>query len=94
MIDLQPTRFYLSQNYPNPFCGQTTIKYCVSQKCRVTVTIYGLDDTVIEKLVDEEKLPGTYKITWNAKDARSGSYVYRMEAGNFVDQKEMAFLKQ
>ena len=56
--------------------------------------VYDSNNNVVKKLVNEEKLPGTYKITWNAKDARSGSYVYRMEAGNFVDQKEMAFLKQ
>ncbi len=88
-----PLEFYLSQNYPNPFKGKTTIKYCVAYKTRVQLTVYNAEGELIEKLVDEEKNPGTYEneiysVTGNRK-LESGKYIYRFQAGYYSDEKEM-----
>jgi len=66
MNELVPSEFYLGQNYPNPFKEKTTIKYCVANKTRVKITVYDSDSEVIEKLVDEEKQPGTYEVEFFA----------------------------
>ena len=89
MIDLLPAKFHLSQNYPNPFEERTAIKYCVPRTCKVTVTIYDLQGRVLEKLVDEEKPPGTYEVIWNAGDIPCGMYSCVMEAGSFLERKTM-----
>ena len=59
---LIPTKFHLSQNYPNPFKDKTTIKYCIAFKTLVKITIYNSEGEMIEKLVDEVKQAGTYEV--------------------------------
>ena len=95
MNELVPSEFYLSQNYPNPFKEKTTIKYCVAHKTRVKITVYDSDSEVIEKLVDEEKQPGTYKVEFSACHSHesgnpiTGTFSYQLEAGDYSNQKMM-----
>jgi hypothetical protein len=104
MNEFIPSEFFLSQNYPNPFKEKTIIKYCVAFKTRVQLTVYNSEGKVIEKLVDEEKNPGTYEIEFSASTCHSreggnlpagrqgpkeGSYFYRLEAGNYSSEKKM-----
>ena len=60
--DLEPSEFYLSPNYPNPFREKTKIKYCVAQTTRVKLTVFDSAGNEIVKLVDEEMNPGTYEV--------------------------------
>ena len=39
---LTPTEFYLSKNYPNPFGGKTSIKYCIAYRTRVLMQIFNI----------------------------------------------------
>lgn len=95
MNELVPSEFYLGQNYPNPFKEKTTIKYCVANKTRVKITVYDSDSEVIEKLVDEEKQPGTYEVEFFAcnscgsRNAEKRKYLYQLEAGDYSSQKTM-----
>jgi hypothetical protein len=101
MEDVIPTEFYLSQNYPNPFKEKTIIKYCVGYKARVVLSVYNSEGEEIEKLIDEEKKPGTYEIefhfveTWHPD--KSGQVIpflrYRLEAGDFRSEKIMILEK-
>ena len=98
MNDLVPSEFYLGQNYPNPFKEKTVIKYCVAFKTRVQLTVCNSEGKVIEKLVDEEKLPGTYEIEFSAchscesRNLPDGYYLYRLDAGNYKSDKKMQLL--
>jgi S-formylglutathione hydrolase FrmB len=56
---LQPKRFYLAQNFPNPFNPSTKIIYSVSQLSNVTIKIFDVLGNEIETLVSEEKPIGT-----------------------------------
>jgi hypothetical protein len=101
MNEVIPLAFHLSQNYPNPFREKTRIKYCVAYKTRVQITVLNCSGEVIDKLVDEEKNPGTYEIDFAAsispsgedRNLASGKYSYRLEAGDFSSEKEMELLK-
>ena len=106
MNDLVPSEFYLAQNYPDPFKEKTIIKYCVAYKTRVQITVYDSDGVLIEKLVDEEKKPGTYEVEFNKVEThqpagrqgrdvslQSRTYSYRLEAGNYSSDKKMQLLK-
>lgn len=97
MDEVIPLEFYLSQNYPNPFSEKTVIKYCVGYKTRVQITVYNSEGKEIEKLVDEEKNPGTYEIDFQSaigsRQLASGNYYFRLEAGDYTSEKKMLLLK-
>jgi len=86
IFEMAPWKFYLSQNYPNPFRKKTIIKYCVAYKTKVKLTVYSSEGKEIERLVDEEKNPGTYEVEFNAVETghapslQIGTYLYRLEA--------------
>jgi len=98
-------KFSLSQNYPNPFNPATTIPFQVNSSrlivhspIHTTLTIYNILGQKVRALVDEEKLPGEYKIVWDGKDDRgnevsSGIYFYRVKAGDEIVVKKMVLVK-
>jgi hypothetical protein len=92
-----PLEYKLYQNYPNPFNPKTTIQYSISNGEHVILKVYDILGTEIEILVNEEKLPGKYELTWDSfsigGQLPSGVYFYRMQAGNFVQTKKMILLK-
>jgi hypothetical protein len=95
MDELEPSEFYLAQNYPNPFKEKTVIKYCVADKTRVRITVYDSDGEAIEQLVDEEKQPGTYEVEFSNchpcenRNPQEATYFYRLEAGDYSNEKKM-----
>jgi hypothetical protein len=93
LSDLVPPEFYLSQNYPNPFCKKTAIKFCVAYKTKVTLEVFDSEGKMIERLLDEEKEAGTYEVTWNARNLSSGVYFYKLRAGSYVETKKMLMIK-
>lgn len=98
MNEFEPSEFYLSQNYPNPFKEKTVIKYCVAVRTRVILTVYDTEGKEIEKLVDDEQNPGTYEVEFyvaqNSSPVKASStYYYRLEAGDYKCEKKMELLK-
>ena len=97
MDEVTPLEFYLSQNYPNPFKDKTTIKYCVSYKTHVNLTVLDAERNEIEKLVDEEKKPGTYEVEFKSaigsRQLANGIYFYQLQVGSFIETKKMILLR-
>ena len=97
--EFEPSEFYLSQNYPNPFKERTVIKYCVAVRARVILTVYDAENKEIEKLVDEYQNPGTYEVEFSAghslesANPQDGTYFYRFEAGDYNNEKKMILIK-
>jgi hypothetical protein len=93
--DVVPMRFQLGQNYPNPFRDRTTIKYCVGYRCRVLLSVSGIDGSEVERLVDREQEAGTYEVEFSGKAGEAGgfrlekTYSYRLEAADFRETRQM-----
>jgi len=90
--------FQLKQNYPNPFNPTTTIPYTIGQQSRVKLTIYNALGQEVRTLLNEEKPTGQYQVSWDGRDnqgkmAAAGVYVYRLEAGDFSQSRQLTFLK-
>ncbi len=85
--------FLLKQNYPNPFNPTTNIQYAISNRQFVMIKVYDVLGNEIETLVDEEKLPGNYEVEFDASKLSSGTYFYRMKAGDFSKTKKFVLLK-
>jgi hypothetical protein len=97
-VDLAPNDFALSQNYPNPFNPTTAIQFQVPKTSDIALKIYDMLGQEIKTLFAGQVEPGKYTVNWDGlNDAgakmSSGSYIYRMIAGEFVQSKEMVLLK-
>jgi photosystem II stability/assembly factor-like uncharacterized protein len=88
-----PERYSLSQNYPNPFNPVTRIIFDVPKSSFTKLIIYDQIGGEVEKLVNEQLSPGSYKYEWNAADYPSGIYYYRLQAGEFSETKKMVLIK-
>ena len=93
-VDLgTPTAFALEQNYPNPFNPTTSMQYSVSNKQFVTIKVFDMLGREVALLVNGEKEPVTYTTEFATTGLASGTYIYRMQAGEFVQTKKMVILK-
>jgi hypothetical protein len=93
-----PKEFSLGDNYPNPFNPSTMISYALPQKAKVTLEIYDVSGRLVQTLVNQEKEAGRYTAQWDGRNAAgtqvaSGLYVYRINAGSFVEAKTMLLVK-
>ena len=93
-----PATFELAQNYPNPFNPTTTISFSLPHQEYVVLVIYDMLGKEVNRLVDGEMSPGTFRVTWNGdsksgEKVSSGVYFYRLQAGSFSSVKKMLLLK-
>lgn len=96
-----PGTFALEQNYPNPFNPETVISYSLSQEqsmYHVVIKIYDILGRLVKVLVDENKTPGSYSVSWNGMDllnkpASSGIYFYSLQTEGFSQIRKMILLR-
>jgi hypothetical protein len=85
--------FNLAQNYPNPFNPTTKISYTIPSRNNVSLKIYDMLGREVATLVNTTKDAGNYEVNFNASNLASGLYIYKLQAGNFVQSKKMLLLK-
>jgi len=88
-----PTEYALNQNYPNPFNPSTVISYALPKQEMVTLSIYNILGEEVAELVNEMQSAGNYKVNFDASKLSTGAYIYRLQAGNFIQTKKMLLLK-
>jgi len=88
-----PHEFSISQNFPNPFNPNTTIRYSLPKAGNVKLTVYDAIGCKVATIVNEYKPAGNYSINFNASNLASGIYLYRLESGNYNDAKKLIILK-
>jgi len=90
---ISPDRFYLYQNYPQPFNPTTTIKYQIPKTSFVTLKVFDALGKEVATLVNEEKTSRSYEVEFDGSNLSSGIYFYKLKAGNFFETKKMILLK-
>jgi len=88
-----PLNTTLSQNYPNPFNPTTKIEYLLPQASYVTIKLYDLLGREIKVLTQNQHQPGNYELTFDGSGLSSGTYIYRITAGDFTESKKLLLLK-
>jgi len=93
-----PLAYSLSQNYPNPSNPGTTISYSLKKPGEVKITIFDLLGRKVRSLVQGHKSAGRYSVRWDGRNeagrpVSSGTYFYRLKAGEAVLTRRMLFLK-
>ena len=93
-----PSEFALGANYPNPFNPTTNINFSLPENVNVRLEVYDMTGRLVKSLVRGQLDAGVHTITWNGQDnagtqVASGVYLYRLQAGTFVQTKTMTLLK-
>ncbi len=92
-LELGQPKEYRVSSYPNPFNPSTTIRFDPPEATFVRLRVFDLLGRVIAILVEEQKSAGSYSVTFDASNLPSGVYLYRIEAGSYIETKRMLLLK-
>ena len=90
---LSPNQYFLYPNFPDPFNQSTIISFVIPKLSFVNLVVYDVLGKEIATLVSKEFTPGTYRVEWNAENSASGTYFYRMQAGDFIQVRKMILMK-
>ena len=83
----------LSQNYPNPFKGQTNIRYYLAEESFVSIKVFDLTGRVVASLINESQNTGNHQVTYTATNLESGVYYYQLQAGDSIVTRKMMILE-
>ncbi len=88
----------LEQNFPNPFSETTTLSFSVPEKSRVTLEVLDIFGNVVRTIVDQDLDASSYNYQWDRQCndgsyASSGTYVYRLTAGDVVRTGKMTLIR-
>jgi hypothetical protein len=100
---ISPDRFYLFQNYPQPFNPSTKIRYQIPKSSFVSIKVFDALGREVATIVNEEKKTGSYEVEFSTKGGSvaggdaynysSGIYFYTMKTSGYVETKKMILLK-
>lgn len=88
-----PTEFGLRQNYPNPFNPATTIRYALPRAAHVHLTVYDIRGNTVTTMVDQHQPAGYYSVHFDGTALASGTYIYKLTAGGYVETRKMVVMK-
>jgi hypothetical protein len=88
-----PGEYKLYQNFPNPFNPVTTIEFTIPNESFVRLEMFNTLGEKVSTLLSQTVSPGSYKYTWNAAEAPSGVYYYRLSSENFSETKKLLLMK-
>jgi hypothetical protein len=88
-----PKNYELGQNYPNPFNPNTNIIFQLPINSHVTLKVYNMLGQEVAELLNADYPAGYKVVAFDASKLSSGTYLYRLEAGNFAQIKKMIVLK-
>lgn len=71
----------------------TQIRYEIPESADVRIEIYNSMGQRVTTLVNEHQQAGEHEVTFDASGLSSGVYVYRIVAGDFVQSRQMTFVK-
>ena len=87
--DIYPSIMVLHQNYPNPFNPKTVIKFTVTERSDMLISIYDLSGREVKELVNGELVSGYHQVIWDGRDnhgqsVSSGIFFCKLESKSLV----------
>jgi uncharacterized delta-60 repeat protein len=88
-----PKKFSLYQNFPNPFNPETNIRFDLNNSAFVTLTVYDILGKEVSVLINQNLEAGTHNITFSSNSLPSGTYFYKISAGEKTEIRKMVLIK-
>ena len=93
-----PRTTALGQNYPNPFNATTAIRFTMSQREFVDLSLFSLSGQKVSSLARGFHAAGTHTVRWFGRDDRgrtlaSGVYLYRLSVGDWSQTKKLILIQ-
>ncbi len=88
-----PGEFRLEANYPNPFNPATIISFNIPTHEFVTLEVFDALGQKVKTLVSTNLAAGNYQVEFDGSRLTSGTYFYRLTAGDFNQVKKMVLAK-
>jgi hypothetical protein len=92
-VNVQPVKIVLYSNFPNPFNGSTIIKYTLSIKDHVRLTITNILGQQVSVLMDEVQMPGMYTAYFHPNNLSSGIYFCNLSTSTAFYAIKILYLK-
>ena len=88
-----PETYNLSAAYPNPFNPVTHFNFSIPKQSDVKISVYDLQGRLVEEIINQSALPGTFEVKWDARNYSSGIYFINMIADDFSTTQKITLLK-
>jgi hypothetical protein len=95
-----PSAIGLEQNFPNPFNPATEIRFSLpagpggaTVSRPVTLEVYDILGRSLATLVEGEKLPGEYRVFFDAGGLSGGAYYYRLNTATGSITRKMLLIR-
>ncbi len=90
--------FKLYNNYPNPFNGETQIRYKIDKTSLTNLSIYDVTGKKVRTLVQTRQAPGEYSVQWDGRNDQNkvlptGVYFSVLNINGERKIKKMALVK-
>jgi hypothetical protein len=84
---------------PNPFQSSVTIKFELNRHLKTQLDVHDSSGKLVAKLVNEEKEPGSYSISWDGKSSTGdtvadGFYYFTMTVNGVIQTQKAILIKQ
>jgi len=88
-----PSKFSISQPYPNPFNPKVTFNISIPQNNIVLINIYDISGRLVEEIANTNLVTGVHRFTWDAKGRTSGVYFVQAVYNGEVQNQKIILVK-
>lgn len=98
-VDRLPAKWVqVDGSFPNPFQQRTTIRFSLSERLPVTISVYDVMGRQVATLVDGSLSAGMHEVQWDGRTNQgqamsSGLYLYRIKAGSYREVHRMTLIQ-
>jgi len=92
-IGRMPEGIALNGNFPNPVINATTFEYAIPMATQVNLSVYDVMGRRVAVIVDDVQQANTYRVSFDASALASGTYIYRLVAGDQVLTQRMTVIR-
>ena len=93
-----PDKFYVSDNYPNPFNPTTNFYIDMPEAGNLIVRVFDVNGRLVNELINTQVVAGRINSRWSGKNSfgtmsPTGIYFLQVEAGSNYHVQKLALVK-